>query len=253
MRFGSIFGTLKSIWTSNGKIKFAFVALGILVSFVYVGVCQETIMKGLWDTEFWGFFPVHIVSFFHFNKVISIGGFSVSLKRLLWWRRGRQKMHNWRKIQIRCHTRVCQEFLRFDFCSRYMKNSSHTQVLYTKCQRVNISSAQHRECHECYLLDIWVHTCVCKFFIFFFYTKQCVTIYNQLCVFILAYFISFKLDPTWNEQRHNELEVLCQYRRSQFIVNGQLEYGAAMVHLSDASHMQIGQTTCGHAFGSHVL
>lgn len=46
MKIGSIFGYIKELWTSNGKVKFIFVALGILVSFVYVGVFQETIMKG---------------------------------------------------------------------------------------------------------------------------------------------------------------------------------------------------------------
>lgn len=41
-----IIGAIKNVWTSNGKIKFLFVALGILVSFVYVGVFQEKIMRG---------------------------------------------------------------------------------------------------------------------------------------------------------------------------------------------------------------
>lgn len=47
----NVFGTIKSFWTSNGKIKFLFVALGILVSFVYVGVFQEKIMRGCYGGD----------------------------------------------------------------------------------------------------------------------------------------------------------------------------------------------------------
>lgn len=43
---------IKHHWKSNGRIKFIFVALGIFVSFVYVGVFQEKIMKGCYgDTS----------------------------------------------------------------------------------------------------------------------------------------------------------------------------------------------------------
>lgn len=42
---------IKNVWNSNGKIKFILVALGIFVSFVYVGVFQETIMKGCYGED----------------------------------------------------------------------------------------------------------------------------------------------------------------------------------------------------------
>lgn len=50
--FNNALSAIKNCWTANGKIKFIIIALGIFVSFVYVGVFQEKIMRGCYgDTN----------------------------------------------------------------------------------------------------------------------------------------------------------------------------------------------------------
>lgn len=47
-----IASTAKNYWKKNGKVKFIFTALGIIVLFVYVGILQEKIMRGCYgDNE----------------------------------------------------------------------------------------------------------------------------------------------------------------------------------------------------------
>lgn len=43
--------TIKNGWKKNGKGKFIFVALGIILSFVYVGFLQEKIMSGCYGGD----------------------------------------------------------------------------------------------------------------------------------------------------------------------------------------------------------
>lgn len=36
---------LRNQWDGNGRLKFVIIALGIFISYLYVGLCQEKIMK----------------------------------------------------------------------------------------------------------------------------------------------------------------------------------------------------------------
>lgn len=49
--FYSAGNAIRNCWEANGKIKFIFVALGIFVSFIYVGIFQETIMRGCYGED----------------------------------------------------------------------------------------------------------------------------------------------------------------------------------------------------------
>lgn len=38
-------------WNNNGRLKFVIIALGIFISYLYVGLCQEKIMKSTYGDE----------------------------------------------------------------------------------------------------------------------------------------------------------------------------------------------------------
>lgn len=69
----------------------------------------------------------------------------------------------------------------------------------------------------------------------------------------LLYHFSPKMSKTGETERYDALFVLCDWCRGDIINNGLCLHGITICFISDASHLQIGQTTFCNVFWPDVM